>query len=163
MNTHGIKGEIKIYSYTDFAEERFAEGNQLFIGEIGNPTNYSIEIQYSKSYKNMYILKFQQLNIINDVEKFKNLYLWIPKEQQKELDKDEFYYHQIIGCKVVTTEGQELGVVKEILSPGANDVWVVKSNDKKEDILIPYIEPVVKEVNLEDKKIIIKIIEGLID
>lgn len=163
ITTHGIKGEIRVYSYTDFPEERFTSGNQLFIGEAGNPTNFTVEVQYSKPHKNMYILKFQKLDMINDVEKFKGLYLWIPEEQQKELDKDEFYYHQIIDCVVETTEGKELGIVKEILNTGANDVWIVKSNDKKEDILIPYIEQVVKNVNIKDKRIIIEIIEGLID
>ncbi len=163
VTTHGIKGEIRVYSYTDFPEERFASGNQIYIGEIDNPTNFIVDVQYSKPHKNMYILKFQQLNMINDVEKFKGFYLWIPEEQQKELDKDEFYYHQIINCSVETMDGQELGIVKEILSTGANDVWIIKSNDKKEDILIPYIEQVVKEVNIKEKKIIIELIEGLLD
>lgn len=162
VNTHGINGEVKINLHTDFPEDRFRKGNQLFIGEKADST-FNVEIQSSKPYKNMYLLKFKDLDTINDVEKFKNQYLWIPKEQQKELDKNEFYYYQIIGCNVVTTDGKEIGVVKDIFSPGANDVWVVKSKDNNKELLIPYIEPIVKKVDIENKKILIDVIEGLLE
>lgn len=162
VNTIGLKGELKIYLYTDFAKERFKIGNQLFIGNVNNPSQIKVEIQSSKPYKNMYVLKFKDYNDINDVENLKNNFLWINKEQQKELTDGEYYYHQIIGCKVISTENEMIGEVKEIFSPGANDVWVVMSNNRKE-ILVPYIDSVVKEVDVINKKITIELIDGLMD
>ncbi|GAT42148.1 16S rRNA processing protein RimM [Listeria monocytogenes] len=88
--------------------------------------------------------------------------LKIKEAQLTDLEENEFYFHEIIGCIVVTTDGEELGEITEILTPGANDVWVVKGSDKKEK-LIPYIADVVKEININDKKITIEVMEGLLD
>ncbi len=163
VNTLGIKGELKIFLYTDFPEARFKKGNQLLIGTIDQPNQIAIEIESSKPYKNMYVIKLKGYDNINDVEKYKNLFLWIHKEQQEELTEGEYYYHQIIDCKVRTIDGEELGFVKEILSTGANDVWVIKPIQGKKDILIPYIEEVVKDINLKEKMITIQVMEGLLD
>jgi len=163
VNTHGLNGEVKIFLHTDFAEERFKKGNQLYIGEKDCSTKVKVEILYSKPYKDMYILKFNDLNTINDAEKFKNQFLWIPAEKQIDLDNNEFYYFEIIGCNVCTVDGSEIGVVKEILSPGANDVWVVKLKDSDKEIFIPYIESVVKDVDVQNKQITIELMEGLIE
>ena len=103
-------------------------------------------------------------NNINDVEKFKTMWLAIDQDQQQELDDHEFYFHEIIGLKVITTEKEELGVIKDILSLGSNDVWVIKRNKPKlSDALIPYIEDVVKEVNVDEGFVVIELMEGLID
>lgn len=163
VNTFGIKGELKVYLYTDFPEKRFKKGQVLFLGSEENPNMFTIEIESSKPYKNMYIIKLKNFNNINDVEKFKNQFLWITKEEQGELEEGEYYYHQIIGCHVITIEGNELGTIKEILSPGANDVWVVKPNKGGKDILIPYIDEVVKTINIDEKRITIEVMEGLLD
>ncbi|MCG3056595.1 ribosome maturation factor RimM, partial [Escherichia coli] len=85
----------------------------------------------------------------------------VSEDQLSELEDGEFYFHEIIGCIVKTEEGQELGKIKEILIPGANDVWVVKGKDGKE-ILIPYIDAVVQEIDVENKEIIITVMEGLL-
>lgn len=162
VSTFGLNGALKIYLYTDFADERFKKGNEIFIGNISTPNQIKMKIQSSKPYKNMYLLKFEDFDNINDVEKFMNYYLWVDKAQQEKLDDGEFYYHQIIDCKVVSNEGEDIGVIKEIISPGANDVWVVITEEKKE-ILIPYIDSVVKEVNVAKKTVIIELMEGLID
>ncbi len=103
------------------------------------------------------------MNNINDVEKYKGSLLVIKKDQlDDDLEENEFYYHEIINCMVFTMEKEPIGQVKEILSPGANDVWVVKSN-KGKDILIPYIASVVKHVDIDKKEIIIEPMEGLIE
>ncbi|KXG43683.1 ribosome maturation factor RimM [Tepidibacillus decaturensis] len=162
VNTFGIKGELKIYLHTDFPDERFKKGNQIFIGSENHPNQQSAKIQSAKPYKNLYLVKLEGYDNINQVEKYKGLYMWISKEQQHDLEEGEFYFHQIIGCKVYSTDGEEIGTVTEILSPGANDVWVVKDATSKKEILIPYVELIVKEVNVNEKKIIIEPIEGLL-
>lgn len=163
VNTYGIKGELKIYLYTDFPEKRFVQGNQLFLGKEGSMINSQVEIEQAKPYKNMYILKIKNIDNINLAEKYKDYYLWIDKKDQGELNEGEYYYHEIIGCKVVTTDGDELGKISDILSPGANDVWIVTPANKGNDILIPYIDSVVKEIDVIEKKVVINLLEGLLD
>ena len=107
-------------------------------------------------------MSFEGHPSINDVEKYRDGILKVSKDNSVDLDENEFYYHEIIGLRVVEEDGAELGKVKEILSPGANDVWVVQ-RPKKADILLPYIASVVKEVDLEAGVIRVEIPEGLID
>jgi len=163
VNTFGLKGELKVYLFTDFPEKRFEKGSQLLIGSLEKPDQMSVEIVSSRPYKKMYVIRLKGYDHINEVESFKNLFLWIRKEQLDALEEGEYYYHQIIGCQVVTTTGERIGEVKEILSPGANDVWVVKPVNGKKDILLPYIEEIVKAVDLKKKTITIQLMEGLID
>ena len=84
------------------------------------------------------------------LKSLKMVILKVPEYQLGSLAKDEYYFHEIIGCLVVTDQGEEIGIVKEILTPGANDVWVVKGKGGKEQ-LIPYIEDVVKEIDVKAK------------
>ena len=85
----------------------------------------------------------------------------IPEEQLTDLEDGEFYFHEIIGCTVKTEDGVEVGTVKEILTPGANDVWVVKKGGK--EVLIPYIDDVVQSIDIDEKEIVITVMEGLLD
>ncbi|HET7657846.1 MAG TPA: ribosome maturation factor RimM [Bacillales bacterium] len=159
---HGLQGEVRVFSMTDFPEERFAIGNTLYL-DRGNGTDYlPLEINTSRVHKKYQLIRFKGYNHINDVEKWKGLVLKVPEDQLSELSNDEFYYHEIIGCRVITEEDEELGEVKEIIGTGANDVWVVKATSGKE-ILIPYIPDVVKEVDLEERKIFIHVMEGLLE
>jgi len=162
VNTFGIKGEVKIYLYTDFPEQRFYKGNQLLLGKEGNSEKKRITIETAKPYKNVYLVKFEEWNNINEVEKLRDYYLWITKEQQNDLEEGEYYFYQIIGCEVLSTNGEKLGSVTDILTPGANHVWVVKSLNGKKEILIPYIDDVVKDVDVENRKITIEVMEGLL-
>src|SRR5699024_9025672 len=159
VGTHGIKGEVKVKRITDFVE-RFDKGNILYIQE--DQEEISLTIDGFRTHKNMDILHFEGLNSINDVEPFKGATLKIKKEQLTELDEHEYYYHEIIGCTMYTTAGDRLGVIESILSPGANDVWVVQSSNGKE-LLIPYIEDVVKKIDVDNKQVTIELMEGLID
>jgi len=163
VNTFGIRGEMKVFIYTDFPEERFKSGNKLYIGQETNPTQVEVTVKSAKPYKNLYLLKFENLDNINDVEKYKNNFLWVSKDVQGELNEGEFYYHEIIGCKVLTVEGEELGEIYEILDAPANDVWIVRAYESGQDLLIPYIESVVMNVNVEEKTVTIKLLEGLLD
>ncbi|WP_339321348.1 ribosome maturation factor RimM [Paenibacillus sp. FSL W8-0194] len=161
VNTHGIKGEIKVLSHTDFPEVRFAKGSELLIVPPDGKAPLPVTVESSRFHKNMYIVKLEEYDNINDVEKFKGSMLKVNGEDLVELPEDEFYFHEIIGCHVMTDEGQELGVITEILTPGANDVWVVKPKEGK-SILIPYIDDVVLDVNVKDRKVVVHLMEGLL-
>lgn len=161
VNTHGIRGELKISSQTDFPEERFKPGNRLMLVDPDQTQRLEVMIETSRVHKNSYIVKFKPWHDINEVEKYKGWLLKINEEQRMKLPENEYYCQEIIGCSVVSDEGAELGTVIEILSPGANDVWVVIPA-KGKPVYIPYIEDVVKHVDVVNKRIVIHVMEGLL-
>jgi 16S rRNA processing protein RimM len=164
VNTHGIRGELKILPQTDFPETRFEKGSVL---TLFNPeTNSGIEakVQSAREHKNMYFVKFEQWDNINEVEKYKGWALKVTEDQLVDLDEDEYYYYEVIGCKVVTDEGIELGVITEILTPGANHVWVVeRPKGQGKPVLLPVIDDVILRVDVAEKIVTIQLMEGLLD
>lgn len=163
VNTHGFQGEVRILSTTDFEDQRFAVGNKLaaFKKEDKKPTWVTIESV--RRHKNFILLTFEGMHNINLVEPFKEGMLKVTKDQMKEdlLEENEYFYHDIIGCSVVSEEGETIGDIKDILETGANDVWVVKGAKGKEHY-IPYIEDIVKDINIAEKVITIHVMEGLL-
>lgn len=161
VNTHGIRGELKIVPHTHFAEQRFAKGSRLVIVE-GNGRQTPATVQTSRVHKKAYIVSFKEFTHIQEVEKFKGSLLKVEEQYQEALGEDEFYYHEIIGCEVYTDEGEKLGEITEILSPGANDVWVVKRPQGK-DVLLPFIDDVVLDVDVNNKKVTVALMVGLLE
>ena len=161
VNTHSLKGEVKVISSTDFEEQRFEKGTELLITR-GNQVVKEVTVESYRTHKNNLLVKFVGIDSIEEAEKLKNLQIKIDSDNIGELEENEFYFHEIIGCEVFDENGKSLGEISEILTPGANDVWVIKSQNGKE-ILIPYIEDVVKKIDVENKKIDIEVMEGVID
>lgn len=161
VNTHGIRGEVRVISRTDFAQERYKIENVLYIFMENKPP-IEVKVASHRVHKSFDLLAFEGYDNINLVEKFKGAMIKVPESQLQPLDEGEYYFHEIIGCTVVTEDGETIGEVKEILKPGANDVWVVKRK-KGGDVLIPYIADVVKQVDVENKTITIHVMEGLLD
>ncbi|ATU26705.1 ribosome maturation factor RimM [Bacillus velezensis] len=162
VNTHGIKGEVRVISKTDFAEERYKPGNTLYLFAEGAAEPIKVTVSAHRLHKQFHLLQFKEMPSLNEVEHLRNMVIKVPEEDLGELEEDEFYFHEIIGCEVMSEDGELIGTVKEILTPGANDVWVVQRKGKK-DALIPYIASVVKDININEKKIKIHVMEGLID
>ena len=161
VNTHGIKGEVRVISRTDFAEERYKVGNSIFLFQQGKESPLGLKIASHRKHKNFDLLTFDGYYNVNDVEVFRDGVLKVPESYLSPLDENEYYFHEIIGCKVYTMDGEELGQIREILTPGANDVWVIQAKRGK-DLLIPYIDEIVKEINVEEKIIKIEPMEGLL-
>lgn len=159
VNTHGIRGEVRVIATTDFPEERFQKGKQLF---IDNNEKTTVEIATVRNHKQFILVSFKDMQNINDVEKYKGMDLLVADADLQDLDEGEFYYKDIIGATVVTEDGLTVGKVKEIFETGANDVWVV-SRGGKEDLLLPMIDDVIKEVDVENQVITIDLLEGLDD
>ena len=130
VNTQGIKGEVRVISKTDFPEERYQKGAMLLLFQE-KKAPIELVVKSHRKHKNFDILSFEGHPNINDVEKYRDGILKVAKDNLAELAEDEFYYHQIIGATVYDETGSELGKIKEILSPGANDVWVVQRPKKK--------------------------------
>ena len=162
VNTHGIRGEVRVLSTTDFEEERFAVGNKLAAFKKDDKKPTWVTIDSMRRHKNFILLTFEGMNNINLVEPFKEGMLKVTKDQMTDdlLEENEFFFHEIIGCTVISEEGETIGVVTEILQTGANDVWVVKGSKKEH--YIPYIEDIVKDIDVRDKKIVIHVMEGLL-
>ena len=163
VNTFGVRGQIKVISETDFPEERFKVGQKLKVLKDDKVLE-DLTVSSSHLNKGTYIIGFEEYDNINYIEHFKGGWLAIDADQQQELPDNEFYQHDILGLTIKTTDGRDLGTVKEILALGSNDVWVIKRREaKKKDVLLPYIEDVVKEVNLETGEVLVELMEGLVD
>lgn len=162
VNTQGIKGDIKVLSLTDFPDDRFKKGQELYLFKTKDDVKPidSVTVTTARVQKGTFILHLQGFDNINDVESFKGMFLKVSSEQLDALDDGEYYYHEIVGLKVIDVENQEIGTVSEILPYGPNDVWVIKRDGQK-DLLIPYIKQVVLNVDVENHVATVDLPEGL--
>ncbi len=158
VNTHGIRGDVRVMPTTDFVAERFAKGQDLYLQQAGEPLKLTVES--ARQHKGFILVKFVGYDNINDVQAFRDHELMVSGKDQQPLEDGQYYYHQIIGLSVKTVDGEELGTIEEILSPGANDVWVVQRDGKK-DLLLPVIDDVVKDVDLDAGEVTVELMEGL--
>ncbi|OCA85462.1 ribosome maturation factor RimM [Bacillus sp. FJAT-27225] len=161
VNTHGIKGEVRVISRTDFPEKRYKKGSTLHLFLPKEKEPLELVVKAHRQHKNFDLLTFEGYEDINQVEKLRDGILKVRESQLDELEENEYYFHEIIGCTVFTVEGEEVGSITEILTPGANDVWVVKGSKGKE-YYIPYIEHVVLKVDTKEKTVVIDPLEGLL-
>lgn len=164
VNTQALRGEVRVMATTDFPEERFKIGATLAIFN-GNKLVETVEVDGHRLHKNFNLLHFKGKDNINDVEKFKGFDLKVAGTEREadELDENEFYYDDIIGLEVYTTDEIYLGKVREITSLPSNDVWAIQRSNKGKDILIPYIEDIVLEIDLAGNRVVIEPMDGLIE
>lgn len=155
--THGIKGEVKVFPTTDDAQ-RFKKLKKVTLDN--GKERRELEITSVKFFKNLVILKFKGIDDINEVEKYKKAALFVTREDAVPLEENEYFIADLIGLRVVSDEGEELGTLDDVLQTGANDVYVVK-NDKGEEILVPAIKDCVKNVDIEGGEIILHLLPGL--
>ncbi|SFA74366.1 MULTISPECIES: ribosome maturation factor RimM [unclassified Bacillus (in: firmicutes)] len=161
VNTHGLRGEVRVVSSTDFANERYKKGNTLYLFMPKSNEPIELKVKAHRSHKSFDLLTFEGKENINEVEKFKGGIIKVPESQLGSLPEGEYYYHEIIGCTVITTQEEEIGKITSVLSPGANDVWVIKGKSGKE-VLIPFIDEIVMKVDVKEKIVIIEPMEGLL-
>lgn len=163
VNTHGIRGEVRVISSTDFEDTRFAPGSKLAVFKKDDKKPTWVTVESSRYHKNFILLSFEGYNNINQVEPFKEGTLKVTKDQLADdiLYENEYYHFEILDCEVFSEEGERIGIVTNILETGANDVWEIE-NDKGKHHYIPYIEDVVKDIDVENKKITIHVMEGLL-
>lgn len=161
VNTHGISGEVRVISSTDFPEERFAVGSKLGLFKPDEKKPIMVKITSHRKHKNFDLVTFEGHFNINQVEGYRNAMLKVSENELEDLEEHAFYHYEILGCQVFTLEGRDIGKVTEILQTGANDVWEVTPERGKKHY-IPYIEAIVKQVDPDEKKIIIDPMEGLL-
>lgn len=157
--THGIRGEVKVYPTTD-SPLRFNEIEEVMLKN--GPRKERLRIQEVRYFKNLVILKFEGIDSMNDAELLRGGELYIDRSQGEELSENEYYIADIIGMEVVTEEGEPVGQVKDVLETGANDVYLVKREGKK-DLMLPAIRDCIREVDIENNRMTVHILDGLAD
>lgn len=158
-STHGIRGEVKVFPTTD-DPKRFDYLEEVIVDMKREPVK--LEIEGAKYFKQFVILKFKGYDNINDIQQFVKKDLLVTRENAVELEEGEFFICDLVGLKVVTDEGEELGVLKDIMQTGANDVYVVGMKDGSE-VLIPSIPQCILEKNPEEGYIRVHLLKGLLD
>ncbi len=156
-STHGIHGEVKVFPTTDDVN-RFKTLKDVFL-DTGRDL-LKLEIEGCKFFKNVVILKFKGINEINEIEKYRGKDLLVTRENAVRLEEGEYFIFDLIDSEVFTDEGTKLGILTEVMENAANDVYVVKTEDK--EILIPAIRDCILDVDIKNKKITVHLLKGLI-
>lgn len=154
VNAVALRGEVKVYNYSGY-RERYEELDRIIV----DSKEYDIErVRYQQQ---MVILKLSGVNDRNGAEAMKNKDVFITEEDLCELPEDTFYIRDLIGMKVVDQSG-EIGKIKDVLQPSAQDVYVIRTLSDKE-IMIPAVKEFVKEVNLEEGYVRVELIDGMLE
>lgn len=156
VNIHGIKGEVKIYPYTDDIEN-LAKTKVIYLDkELKNKYYISCRIQ-----KNMLLVKIKGVDTPEQAEALREKEVYVPRESLKELEKDRYYIEDLLGLEIVDMNENYIGTLKYIFNTDANDVYEVETNEHG-NIYLPAIKQVIKKVDIEHGKIYVEIMEGLI-
>ena len=158
VNTFGIKGMVKIKPFTDDIR-RFDELKAVYVEKNGNQTEY--EIEEVKYHKDMVLIKFKGIDKVEQAEMLRNSYLTVSRDSVEKLEEGRYYIVDLLGLEVYTDEQILLGTLEDIFNTGSNDIYVVKDKQGKQ-ILLPAIQDVIKQIDIENKKIIVHLLPGLI-
>ena len=154
VNAVALRGEVKVYNYSGY-RERYEELDSILVED----KEYEIEkVRYQQE---MVILKLQGVNDRNAAEALKNRDVYITEEDLVELPEDTFYIRDLIGLKVVDNSGV-IGVMKDVLQPSAQDVYVIKT-DGGQELMVPAVKEFVKEINLKEGYVKVELIEGMLE
>ncbi len=155
--THGVRGEVKVFPTTD-DPMRFKKLKQVIL-DTGKE-QIELEVAGARFFKNLVILKFKGIDNINDVEQYRQKSLYVTRENAVPLGENEYFIADLIGLKVVSDEGEELGDLSDVLQTGANDVYVV-SKENTPDLLIPAIRDCIRQVDIENGTMQVHLLAGL--
>ena len=158
-STHGIKGEVKVFPTTDDAK-RFKKNMELIL-DTGKE-ELLLSVENVKFFKQFVILKFKGIDNINDIEKYKTKSLYVTRANAVKLRKDEYFIADLLGIDVWEDNEEKLGTLKDVIETGANDVYVIALEDGTE-LLVPAIKECILDVDVENRKMIIHVMEGLRD
>ncbi len=158
VNHFGIKGMVKVNPFTDDISQ-FEKLKSILL--VKDEKLSEVEIEETKYSKNQVLLKLKGIDTVEEAEKYRGCYLKIARSNSKKLPKDTYFIADLLGLTVYTDENILLGKVEDIYNSGANDIYVIKSEDGKQ-ILLPGTKEVIKQIDLEQERITVHIIKGLI-
>lgn len=157
-STHGIRGEVKVFPTTD-DPKRFKKLKQVIL-DTGKEKR-DLEVESVKFFKQFVILKFKGIDNINEVERYKRCPLLVDRDHAVPLREDEYFIADMIGMQVVTEDGAVFGTLKDVIETGANDVYIIESSEHGE-VLVPAIKECILDINIEEQKMQIHLMNGLI-
>ncbi len=156
VNTQGIKGELRVVPTTD-EPERFKLLDSIFAQSKDICAEYEIEsVRYHKQFV---LLKLKGIDDMTSAEKLKGCEVKISEDKALPCGKDEYYIRDLYDMEVVTDTGENLGLITDIIFTGANDVYVVKN--EQNEILVPAIKQCILNVDTANKKMTVRLLEGL--
>ncbi len=158
VNTFGIKGMVKVKPFTDDIR-RFDELKTVYVEKNSTKTEY--EIEEVKYHKDMVLIKFKGIDKVEQAEMLRNSYLTVSRDSVEKLEEGRYYIVDLLGLEVYTDEQVLLGTLEDIFNTGSNDIYVVKDKQGKQ-ILLPAIQDVIKQIDIENKKIIVHLLPGLV-
>ena len=156
--THGLRGEVKVFPTTDDVH-RFKKLKEV-IFDTGRE-KITLEIEGVRFLKNLVILKFKGIDNINDIERNTGKSLYVTRENAVKLGKDEYFIADLIGIDVFDEEGRRLGVLKDVIETGANDVYSIELENSQE-LLLPAIKQCILDVDIDNKKMKVHVLDGLL-
>ncbi len=157
-STHGVRGEVKVFPTTD-DPARFQKAQKLTL-DTGKEKLF-LTVQNVKFFKQFVILKFEGIDNINDIEKYKRCPLLVSREDAVPLGEDEYFIADLIGLTVVTEDGEAFGTLTDVIETGANDVYVIDSM-KHGEVLVPAIKECILSVDIGAGRIMVHLMDGLI-
>ena len=158
VNTFGIKGMVKVKPFTDDIK-RFDYLENIYIEK--NNTQKEYEIEEVKYHKDMVLIKFKGVDTVEQAELLRNAYLTISRDSVEKLEEGRYYIVDMLGLEVYTDEQVLLGTLDDIFNTGSNDIYVVKDKQGKQ-ILLPAIQDVIKQIDMENRKMIVHLLPGLV-
>ncbi len=159
-STHGLQGEVNVFPTTE-DPNRFKKLKKVTL-HTQRGEEIELDVQSARFFKKFVIVKFKQFDNINDVEKFRGCELTIDRKDALKLQPGEYYCADLIGLPIYDEEDNLLGTVVDILQTGANDVYEMKREGEDGSVYIPAIKDCIKEIDMDNKKIIIHVMEGLL-
>lgn len=157
--THGVRGEVKVFPTTDDVK-RFKRLKKVIL-DTGKEEKI-LEVEGARFMKNLVLLKFKGYDSINDIEKYKGCSLYVTREDAVRLRKDEYFVADLIGMEVFLEDGSAFGKLTDVMTTGANDVYVITIADRRE-ILVPAIKDCILSVDLEAGRMEIHLLPGLME
>lgn len=156
--THGVKGEVKVFPTTDDAN-RFKKLKEVIL-DTGRE-KITLEIEGVKFFKQMVILKFKGIDTLDDAAKYRQAGLYVTRDNAVKLGRDEYFIADLIGAEVYDESDQLIGVLEDVMTTGANDVYVIRMTDGRE-LLLPAIKQCVLDVDVQGRRIKVHVLEGLV-
>ena len=157
IRPHGLRGLLRVWSYSQ-SEESFLRGGTIFLKADPEKIHERRVISVTP-HKNFFLMELEKLESLEDAERFRGAEIFIRKDKLRRRAKDEYFWFELIGLEVYLRSGLYLGILEEILETGSNDIYVIRGGEK--ELLIPAVHDVVKQIDLEKKKMIIDEMEGL--
>ena len=158
---HGVQGEVSVELMTDFPE-RFQAGARIFIGPEYGAAPVPLTIATARPHQGRMLVRFEATADRTAAEQLRGMSLFIPIDEAAPLDEDSYYPHELIGLTVRLEDGRELGLVDELIQAGGNDVLVIRSPERKGDVLVPLAGPFIQAIDLDEGVVTVVAVEGLL-